>query len=237
MIRSQDSTTVWFDYTTNRPAILGCISTTSVQKSHRSSRSAEMGEINRRYFDNLMADHKLSLRALAARMGMGHSQLSLTFSGARKMTLDEASMISSIFSEPLERVVEAMGVETPPVIRHRAPVIGVMGGDGTVGIYGDDVIERTSAPDGLPPDVVAIQARTAGTPMEWMDGFVFFCRPLDGIDHSLYGAQCFVRVKDGPHAICTVKRGYRDRSVNLSGQYNAESVVIERGSPILLIRP
>lgn len=50
-----------------------------------------MSGINRRFFDSLLADKKLSMRALAAQMGMNHSQLSLTFSGARKLQLEEAA--------------------------------------------------------------------------------------------------------------------------------------------------
>lgn len=94
MIRSVNGITAWCDNATSRSMIPGCIPTTSVQKSDRKSRSAPMGEINRRYFEGLMADHRLSLRALAARMGMQHSQLSLTFSGARKLTLEEAAMLT-----------------------------------------------------------------------------------------------------------------------------------------------
>ena len=36
-----------------------------------------MSDVNCRYFDALMAEKKMSLRGLAQRMGLGHSQLSL----------------------------------------------------------------------------------------------------------------------------------------------------------------
>lgn len=38
-----------------------------------------MADVNRRYFESLMQAKDLSLRALAKRMGMSHSQLSLAF--------------------------------------------------------------------------------------------------------------------------------------------------------------
>lgn len=51
-----------------------------------------MSSVNRRYFESLMADRRMSLRALAQKMVMGHSQLSLTFSGTRRPQLDEAGV-------------------------------------------------------------------------------------------------------------------------------------------------
>jgi len=196
-----------------------------------------MNEINKRFFENLMADRKLSLRALASRMGMNHSQLSLTFSGARKMQLEEAAQLSSIFGEPLHKIVEAAGVSVTPVAGKRAQVIGTIGGDGTVSLYGPEIVERTHAPEGLPPDCIAVQARTASTPLGWMDGFVFFCRPHDGASQALYGSLCLVQIKGGPAVVATVARGYKDGTVNLSGPHSAESVKLEWGTPVMLIRP
>ena len=44
--------------------------------------------VDRRFFENLLADRNMSLRQLATKMDMSHSQLSLTFSGARRMQLE-----------------------------------------------------------------------------------------------------------------------------------------------------
>jgi len=104
-----------------------------------------MNELNRRYFDSLMAGKKLSLRALAQKMGMTHSQLSLTFNGARKLQLDEAAQLSSIFGEPLHRIVENAGVSVRPSSGRRISVAGVVRGYGTVEMHDDSVTERTVA--------------------------------------------------------------------------------------------
>lgn len=196
-----------------------------------------MSEINKRYFEHLMADRKLSLRSLAQHMGMNHSQLSLTFSGARKLQLDEAAQLSSIFGRPLTEIAEAAGVTTVPVAGKRAQVIGTVGGDGTVSLYGSEIVERVNAPDGLPPDCIAVQARTASSPLGWMDGWVYFCRPHDGVDAALYGSLCLVKIKGGAAVVATVTRGYKEGTFNLSGPYNAESVKLEWGTQVLLIRP
>lgn len=193
-------------------------------------------ELNRRFFDSLMADKKLSLRSLAARMGMGHSQLSLTFSGARKMSLSEASQLSQIFNVPLHAIVENAGVTVKPLVGNRAQVIGAVQGDGAVELYEAGVIERTTAPEGMPDDVAAVHCRTTGTALEWIDGAVMFFRRHYGIDPAYLGRLCLCKIKDGPVVLAMVKRGYRDNTSNLSGPYLRESVTLEWASPVILTR-
>lgn len=195
-----------------------------------------MSEVNRHYFESLMQDKKLSLRALAARMGLGHSQLSLTFSGARKLQLEEAAQLSQIFGEPLHRIVENAGVVVRPSAGRRVPVIGVVTGDGTVAVHDKSVVERTAGLDEIPEDSIAIQARTAGTPHDWMDGWVFFCRPPNGVAAGALGRFCYVKIKSGPAVVAGLRRGYEDGTYNLSGPFSKESATLEWATPILMTR-
>lgn len=195
-----------------------------------------MSEVNRRYFESLMQSRDLSLRGLAKRMSMSHSQLSLTFSGARKLQVDEAAQLSSIFGRPLHEIVEAAGVDVRTMVGQRVSVIGAMRGDGTVEPNSDDVSERTSAPEGIPEDGIAIQARTAGSAMDWLDGAVFFCLRPDGVDPAALGRFCFCQVKDGPAVMASVRRGYREGTFNLRGPYSADSVRLESAAVVLATR-
>lgn len=195
-----------------------------------------MSDVNRRYFDALMASKRLSLRALAQKMGMGHSQLSLTFSGARRAQLDEAAQLSQILGEPLHRVVEALGVTVKPLSGTRTDVIGAVSGDGTVSLHPKGVVERTLAPEGLPEDVVAVQVRAPGSPMDWADGWVFFCRPPADVDPGCLGRFCLVKIKGGPAAVAAVRRGYQDGTHNLTGPFSRDSVELEWATPILMTR-
>lgn len=193
-------------------------------------------ELNRRFFDSLMAEKKLSLRGLASKLGMNHSQLSLTFSGARKMSLSEAAQLSQIFNVPLHVIVENAGVTVRPLGGTRAQVIGAVHGDGAVELYEAGVIERTTAPEGLPEDTVAVQCRTAGTGLEWIDGAVLFFRKPDGIDPAYLGRLCLCKMKEGPVVLSMVKRGYRENTNNLAGPFVRESVALEWATPILITR-
>lgn len=198
---------------------------------------SRMPSVNRRYFESLMADRRMSLRALAQKMDMGHSQLSLTFSGARRPQLDEAAQLSQIFGEPLHRVVEALGVTIAPTSGSRVLVVGAVNGDGTVTMHPKGTVERTMAPDGLPPNIVAVQVRAPGSPLEWIDGSVFFCRPPNGINSASLGRFCLVQIKDGPAAVAGVRRGYLDGSHNLVGPYTMQNASLAWASPILITRP
>lgn len=192
--------------------------------------------INRHYFEALMADQQLSLRGLAKQLGMGHSQLSLAFSGARRLSLDEAARLSVMFGEPLHRIVENAGVSVQPVSGRRVPVIGAVRGDGTVDAYLVDAIERVSAPDALPAKTIALQFRTAGSSFGWMDGATVFCREPAGLAPDMLGRLCYVKIKDGPAAVATVTRGYRDATYNLAGPLCRESAALQFASPILITR-
>jgi len=191
-----------------------------------------MTGINRRFFDGLMADKKMSLRALASRMDMSHSSLSLTFNGARRMTLEEAAQISQIFNIPVHEVMEAIGISTKPVAGKRVAVVGVVSGDGVVNAV--DGIERTNAPPGLPDDTVAIQWRTTGSPLDWGDGCVSF------FDQSatapIIGRLCYCQIKNGATVVAMLRRGYREGTYNLAGPYHQDSAILNSASPLLITR-
>lgn len=193
-------------------------------------------QVDRRYFEGLMRDKDMSLRALAKRMGLGHSQLSLTFSGDRRLQLDEAIQLSSIFGVPLARIVQAMGIQAAPVGDLRITVAGGVIGDGTVLLHDRAATERTDAPPGVPEDGLAVQFRTAGTPLEWLDATVMFCAKPDGISPSALGRLCLVQIKDGPMAVASVRRGYVENSYNLSGPYTRDSARLEWCTPVLFSR-
>ena len=195
-----------------------------------------MTEVNRRYFESLMQAKKLSLRGLAKSMGMSHSQLSLTFSGDRKLQLDEASQLSTILGEPLHRIVENAGVTVAPTGLARVSVIGAMGGDGIVALHAEGVIERTGAPRGIAADGVAVQCRTVGTALDWMDSWIFFCPKLDGVDSAILARFALCQLADGPAVMASVRRGYQEATFNLRGPFSQDNVKLTSATPVLFTR-
>jgi transcriptional regulator with XRE-family HTH domain len=191
-----------------------------------------MSEINKSYFENLLANKRISMRALADRMGMSHSQLSVTFSGKRRMQLEEAVTLSEIFGEPLTRIIEASGVPVGPVSGARLTVVGAAIGDGTVSHIDETQAPSVGVPE-LPEDAIAIQCRTSESALAWMDGWILFCSKPSGVHGDSLGRFCFLKIKDGPAVLATIKRGYEEGTVNLSGPYSAENVRIEWATPII----
>lgn len=192
--------------------------------------------VDKRFFETLMANKKLSLRALASRMDMKHSQLSLTFSGQRRMQLDEATKLAEIFGVPLHRIAEAAGVADARSNGKRVQVLGAMMGDGTVDIYSDGVVERAITPDGLPDNVIAVQAHTADTSSSWMDGWVFFSSRPSEVAPDAIGRFCFAKIADGPAVMAAVRRGYRMGTYNLNGPFAKDNVSLEWAAPVLMTR-
>lgn len=208
-----------------------------VQRANRMDGGEHVPQVDKRYFDNLLRDRQMSLRGLAKLMGLSHSQLSLAFSGHRLLKLEEASQLAGIFNEPLGRIVEAAGIAAPPSGKDRISVVGAVRGDGTVELHQDGVIERTAAPPGLPEDSIAVQFRTAGSPLGWADRWVAFCPAPRPADSSILGRLALVQIKGGPMVLATATRGYRDGSFNLDGFFRRESAELDTASPVFWVRP
>ena len=189
--------------------------------------------INRRYFDTLLAEHSLSLRGLAKRMDMNHSQLSLTLSGARRLQLDEAAKMAEVFDQPLTTIAANMGIGAD-LARARINVIGALNGDGEVVPIPGDIRERVAVPASIPQQSVAIQARTEGTALSWLDGTVSVCRDLPAADGEVLGRICWVKLADGREVYSMVRRGYLAGTYNLSGPYTEESARIAWAKPVIL---
>lgn len=185
------------------------------------------------FFRNAIADAGLSVRAVAAQLGMmSHSQLSLTFSGKRKMQIGEAIGLSQILSIPLLDIIANAGF--PEVVQRGVPVIGVLRGNGAVEPVPENT-ERAAAPGGLPLDACAIQARTPDTALNWIDRWVFFCGSQAAPDDAAIGRFCLVRGND-QMCVGMLRRGYESGYYGVSGPSMVDRVKVDWIRPILMTR-
>lgn len=193
--------------------------------------------INGKFFRDLMRDKDVSVRKLAADLGMNHhSQLSLMLSGKRRMQLDEAVSLSKLLGVPLNAVIANAGF--PEIMRagKRLPVVGILRGNGEIEKVPAHT-ERAVAPADEPGVVSAIQARTIDSPLTWMDRWVFYCKEKQKPGPELIGQFCHVQLKGGKQVVAQLRRGYSDeKSYQLTGTYNAENVVVDWAAPIVLTR-
>lgn len=190
--------------------------------------------MDKRFFENLLRDKKISLRGLARRLDILPSQLSLTLSGKRRMQLGEAVQIAQIFGLPLQEIAIHAGIQAARADVARVRVTGILKGDGTIGEQ--TAIERTPADLRLPEHAEAIHARTSDSPLSWLDGWVMFTDERSAPSDAIIGRLCRVKIAGGPEALATVRRGYRSGTYSLFGPYNAESQQIEWAAPVLYTR-
>lgn len=190
--------------------------------------------MNRAYFEALMAQHDLSMRGLAKRMGTTHAKLSLAFSGQRKINLKEATALSSIFSVPLQTIVDeaGMGVARASWVN----VAGGLGAEGDVTPTPEGQIERTHTAEMPWTDAIALQCRTADSPLAWMDGWVLFCREDQHQPATQIGRFCWVECEQGIQSVGTLRRGYRPETFSLSGPSSRVDLHLRWARPILHIR-
>lgn len=192
--------------------------------------------MNGKFFKDAIRDKKLSVRGVAAMLGMKqHSQLSSMLSGKRRMQLDEAIALSKILNIPLMDVIANAGF--PEVMQNgrRVPVMGILRGSGEVEPVPPNT-ERALAPMGLPDDATAVQARTSETPLNWMDRWVFFCGERTTPGDEMIGRYCVIGITDGPVVVGMLRRGYDDTTFSISGPYSAESARVDWVCPVLVTR-
>lgn len=195
-----------------------------------------MNAINSRFFKDAIRDKKLSIRGLSTQLGMNHhSQLSLMLSGKRRMQLDEAIRLSQILGIPLNEIIANAGF--PEVLQdgRRVPVVGILRGTGEVEPVPPHT-ERAVAPVNLPDNASAIQARTADTPLQWLDRAVFFCGEQAEPNDAMLERLSHIKIKNGPAVIGMLRRGYVSGSYSISGPYSADSASVEWVAPIIVTR-
>lgn len=192
-------------------------------------------EVNKRFFEDLLKDRRLSLRSVARQMDILPSQLSLTLSGKRRMQIAEAVKLGQILGAPMAEVMIAAGIEEAKTDRRRCNVIGHLLGSGQVEMVEKGAVERVMVPDGLPGEVCAIQARTIDSPFSYMDGWLYFVLAEKQEPSELIGCFTLAKLEDGPLVMGTLRRGYSTGTYNIhSGPQNLTSQRIEWASKVVM---
>ena len=191
--------------------------------------------VNKRFFEDLMRDRRISLRSVARQLDMLPSQLSLTLSGKRRMQIAEAVKIGQILGAPMAEVMIAAGIEEARTDRRRCNVIGHLTGTGQVEMVDKGAVERVTVPDGLPDEVCAIQARTIDSPFSYMDGWLYYVHAEKQEPGELIGCFTLAKLENGPLVMGTLRRGYSTGTYNVhSGPQNLTSQRLEWASKVIM---
>jgi transcriptional regulator with XRE-family HTH domain len=170
--------------------------------------------IDTKWFRSRLADAGLSQRKLARQLGLDQSAISLTFAGKRRMKFEEAADIARLLSLPVSEVLRHTGL---PIDQGKptVPLCSIYDGHGESHCIGVEDAERIVPPADMPEGSTAVQCRTAGSPIEHMDGWILFCGPpTQTIPLDQF---CRVKIRNGVKVIGVVRRGYKRGRYNISG--------------------
>jgi DNA-binding XRE family transcriptional regulator len=190
--------------------------------------------IDTKWFRERLADAGLSQRQLSKKLGLDRSAISLTFSGKRRMRFEEAAEIARLLGLPVAEVLENAGVPINEG-KQTIPVMGYMDGHGEIHCMHVKQAEQVVPPQAMPEGSAAILCRTAGSPLEYMDGWMIY-KEKPRTEPPI-GQFCIVKVKGGIRTLGTIRRGYRKGRWNIIGPaINADDADLEWASPIVAIR-
>lgn len=205
-----------------------------------------MAEIDGDWFHNQLDERRQSLRALARHLGKDASAISRTFSGKRRMTMEEAVEIASF-----------LGVSVSEVM-HRAGITGQGEGVGpkillsaTIGEDGE--VHPLAEPQPLPQavldkaplaigagnrQIIAAQVRASSGALSIWDDAVLLFAPSEGIEPGAIGALSICGLRDGRQMLARLDRARKTgeaRVVSPAGKI--EEALLVTAAPVLALIP
>lgn len=190
--------------------------------------------IDTKWFRERLAEAGLSQRQLAKKLGLDQSAVSLTFTGRRRMQFKEAADIARLMGLPVSDVLQHAGVPIDAG-KPTVPMCSIYDGHGESHCIGIETAERIVPPQPMPEGSTAVQCRTAGSPIEHMDGWVLFCEPPT--EKVPLGQFCRVKIRNGIKVIGVVRKNYKKGRYNISGPCcSITDADIEWVQPITSIR-
>lgn len=194
-----------------------------------------MTDINTQWFRDKLAERKMSQRGLARAMGLDAAAVSLMLRGKREMKLREAAEVARLMGVPAEDILQHAGIKMGSS-GTRLEICGVM--DGTAEVKWGNDLGTVAAPVGIEANG-AIQCRTQGTQLDYMDRWLlYFIGPRkDGVAPEALERLAVVKIQDGCTGIGQVRRGYQPGRWDVSGPaIMLRDVRLEYAVPILLIQ-
>lgn len=196
--------------------------------------AADEPPIDTNWFRQRLATKKLSQRALARGLGLDPSALSLLLRGKRMMKLPEAAGIARLLGVPMTEVLARAGVEEDA----RGAIMLIAGWLDPHGeVHFEPELGDVGRPHGLPAESIAVQCRTAGSDLDYMDGWTLFVdRPTEPPSAEHIGRLCLVRLSEGIVYLAQPRRGYMRGRWNLAGPVAlATDVLLDWTAPVLNI--
>lgn len=200
----------------------------------------------KKWFHEKLEANNFSVRKLARSMNLDPSAVSRILSGQRRLTIDEATLLSRLLSTPIEEILTAAGARMPMSNLKSNQTLTIGGWIDSEGKVHWGRPKNGSAP--LPAfaakDIKVVRFQTAGSGgvYESMDGALAYFRPREsgsGVDSETIGRLALAEDANGANWVAVIRRGYGPGLFNLvamSGALVAEGVQLKSGTPIVWLK-
>jgi transcriptional regulator with XRE-family HTH domain len=153
-------------------------------------------KVNTKWFKERLAERKLSQRGLAKLMDMDPGGVSLMLRGKRHVYPAEAARVAEILRQPIDVVIEHLGVRVDPVVggggkRNAVPIVGKIDPRGELVEGKVSGPRHAPAAEGAGEGTVAVRVEAPGVSQ---DGWLLYYTPTPHVAPDIVGALCVVRV-------------------------------------------
>lgn len=195
-----------------------------------------MATIDTDWFADRLRVRDLSQRGLARLMGIDPAAVSLMPRGKRRITLEEAAQLAVLLDVSTTEVLQRAGL--PAHGERTVKMVGHMTHHYEVVMEAEGAHEMVEPPGNVPNDTIAIQARTTGTEMEMIDGYIYFIAGARRQPVESLGQLAMCAVKGNGIKVAHVKRGYRRGAYNLVSDRGdiLTNVELAWASPVLWVK-
>lgn len=205
-------------------------------------------EIDNEWFASQLKERNMSMRSMARTIGMDPSAVSRTFSGQRKMQMEEARQIANFLRVPLSDVMAHAGVSVDHKGKPNKIMLAAV-------ISQDGFLDRLPVPKTLPHGlverahaaisnagggrIIAAQIRAADGPLGLWDDAVVLFMPTEIVEPDAIGTLAIYRRRDTDKQ--GIARLLRARKTGEALIQNADGgtaeLILETAAPILAILP
>lgn len=202
--------------------------------------------IDKNWFAQKLEQNNQSMRDLAGHLGLDVSAVSRTFSGSRRMQLNEANAIAQFLRVPSAEVFRHVGVSEVESDEPCILLAAAVNEDGQVEILKEArslpqrVIARSQVAlkmhVGL--DIVAAQIRASTGTLAMLDDAVILFRRTGIVEETAIGTLAICRSYDGEQILCRVEQARKTgeaRVILASGKIS--ELILHTATPVLAIIP
>lgn len=174
---------------------------------------------NKAWFQDQLADHGLTYRSFAAKMGIHPPDASRIINSQRNIKADEAVKMAKIFNVGVEEILKRSMAMAPIVRNERTgpkrsshtEVIGVANEEGVISDAGGYGERRVIRPAKAAENTVAIRVRTPP-----FSGWIAYFEPIEYVNEYAVGHLCVVETYDGKQLLRLVGRSASARVYTLA---------------------